>query len=417
MAHCNTFILAGFALALAFPNLSATAVPGNALPHYSGGAAGGLPSDRSGVLRFAQAVTPPDDQDTAEARRKLKQELDRIRGRAKEGATDATPQKPVKKKNAPKAGDGGTTAKPQPASHPVDPEVDRVLGQLLLMHFKGTQPSEAGPKAVHALLQAGLIAGAVFTTENIESKGQLKEIMKFFGSAAAPARPFLALREIGGGSDALPKIRDFEPWPSEKDVAAKGDPEYAYSTYRSMGANLALLGFNMNFGPALGVPESAHAMDSFGSNPLQAGVFAKTFILGHREANVIPVPTVDGSDLSVLALKTLIISHPETPIAADQSHRKTDRPFQVYDGLVRAARFCFTALAAEGEGAEGPRDFQEGCDVLILDGGSDNPLSARDKIAQKVAEAIGQGRLSMDALNASAKRVQALRTSLSTSSE
>ena len=157
----------------------------------------------------------------------------------------------------------------------------------------------------------------MFRTENIQSRAQLKELMKFFREGGTEPRPVFAISEIGGASGGLPRIKDFEAWPSEQQVASKGAPEYAYSTYRSLGSYLAALGFTMNFGPAIGTAGTAREPSaSFGENPLQAGVFAKTFILGHKDDNIVTVPVVDSSDIAVRALKTLLVSYPAMPVAA-----------------------------------------------------------------------------------------------------
>ncbi|MGA7323385.1 MAG: glycoside hydrolase family 3 N-terminal domain-containing protein [Rhodomicrobium sp.] len=295
-----------------------------------------------------------------------------------------------------------------------DPEISRLTGQLILMQFTGSQPSDAGLKAIRAMLHAGTIAGAVFTSENIRSRAQIKELMKFLKpTTGMQSRPLFAIREIGGGLDGLPAVRDFEQWPSQSEVAAKGDPEYAHSTYRSMGSSLAVLGFNLNFGPILSRGRGARgATASFGDNPLQAGVFAKTFILGHREEHVIPVPIVDSSNLSLAALKTLLVQYPDTPIAAYIVPSNPASPFAVFGALVRGPHFCFVALPSE-EGSEAVAAFNRGCDVIVANGGSDNPALVRDRIAQAIYEAIQRNELTLDALNAASQRLISLRTSMS----
>jgi len=406
--------LSGLALGLAFlvPQPAAAAAQSGVAPEYSGLIASGLASrDASGsnagggLIRTAQAGTPVED-DAGEARKKLKGELDFIRAQAAAEPVPSSfdPPLPVRKKvgqNLPDAAD--------PAAHSADPQIDRLTGQLLLMNFRGSQPSDAGPRAIRSLLQSGLIAGAVFGRENISSRAQLRELMKFLWPAGTPNRPIFGLQEIGGASDALPPVKDFERWPSESDVAAKGDPQYAYSTYRSMGASLAVLGFNMNFGPVLTVPgDGQDPSASFGSNPLQTGVFAKTFILGHREENVVAVPIVDRSGHSVRALKALLVADPATPIS---SALNNGAPFSAYEGLGWGVRFCFAALAAGDGGAGALNGFKSGCDVLVLDGGTESPAAVRDQVALALSQAVQNGSLTVDSLNAAAERFGQLRSS------
>ncbi len=362
---------------------------------------------------MAQNAAPPDDEASV-ARKKLKAELERIRreAAAAKGPQSFDPPMPVRRKNG--TGTSVTAEAAQPVRQPAqatDPRIDRLTGQLLLMSFRGVQPSDPGPKAVRTLLQSGLIAGALFGRDNIQTKPQLKELMKFLWPAGTQNRPLFALSEIGGTSDPFPQVKDFERWPSQSDVAAKGDPQYAYSTYRSLGSALAGLGFNLNFGPVLAASGNASdGKSSFGSNPIQAGVFAKTFILGHREENMIAVPAVDGSEHSVHALKMLLVPDPGTPIAVTMSEAGNTSPLPPFEGLVRGAKFCFVSLRLGNEGAGAVTGFRRGCDALILDGGVENTTAVRDEIAVALSQAAQNGDLSLDALTASALRLSELRS-------
>ncbi len=421
MVHRIHPILRGLALGLTLLAPLAAAAESGYAPEYSGAGASGLASrdvlesSANGAARLvtAQAEGPFEDDAAAQARRQLRSELDRVRRQntGETGAMSFDPPLPERKKAGQAAAEplDPPVLQAQAAGAP-DAKIDRLTGQLLLFNFKGSQPADPGARAVHLLLQSGFIAGVVFGRENIQSRAQLKELMKFFWPAGAANRPLFAIREIGGASDALPLVKDFEQWPSEQDVAAKGDPQYAYSTYRSMGANLAGLGFNMNFGPALAASgDSQDPAASYGSNPLQTGVFAKTFILGHHEENVIAVPIVDASAHSIRALKTLVVSDPAIPISSVLSGGSGAGPFAAYNGLGRGARFCFASLSAANAGAGVVGGFKRGCDVLVLDAGTDGVAAVREQIALAVSQAIRNSELSLDALNAAAGRLGELR--------
>ncbi len=238
------------------------------------------------LLRVAQNESSGTASD--KARQKARDKSPRAH-KASDGEKPASfdPPLPTRRKStapATSAPDEANTAQPA-SSHTIAPEVDQALGRLLLFYFKGNQPSNSGPKAIRTLLQSGHIAGAVFSSDNIASKAQLKEMMKFLWQGNASSRPIFATSELGGDTDPFPAIKDFEQWPSPHTIAAKGDAQYAYSTYQSMASNLSVLGFNLNFGPSLLSSSSPKTQpsSSFGTNALQAGVFAKTFVLGHRE--------------------------------------------------------------------------------------------------------------------------------------
>src|SRR5271166_2532550 len=170
-----------FVLAASFQNGSPAAAVGGA--EYSE-AAVPVPVPRGAYqsatspkgIRLAQNITPPDDDATEAAKRGLKAELDRIRREASATGGSFDPPLPVRRKSAtlPFATETGDAAQANASS--ASPQIDRLTGHLLLLSFRGTSPSDSGPKAIHSLLQAGHIAGALFNRENIQSKAQLKEL-------------------------------------------------------------------------------------------------------------------------------------------------------------------------------------------------------------------------------------------------
>jgi hypothetical protein len=439
--HRKYPMLGGLALGLVLFAANAAASGG---PEYSGAVLPGLASRQSsqsslpamGKLRIAQVDRDGDDWDAEEARRRLKAELERMRRNGREGAPEPQAPKPAKQKPSnssaeaqpkpqtgkPPAASAETQPKPQTGKQPaasaeaqpkpqpakqapmINPAVNRAVGKLIIMRFSGTQPSDSGPKAIHALLQQGLIAGAMFASENIHTRAQTQELIKFFWQPGPEPKPIFAISEIGGPGDGLPRIKDFESWPSEQQVASKADPEYAYATYRSLSSYLAGLGFTMNFGPALGAPPPRNPAASFGPNPLQAGVFAKAFVLGHAEDKIAAVPIVDGGEGAIRALKTLLVSYPAMPVATAVS-RPTPPP-QAHNGLIRGARFCLAEVSAKTEPAEAADYFMLGCDALVIDPGKDSPSAIRDIVAKGVADAIKKEMLSADMLEASAQKLQ-----------
>lgn len=349
-----------------------------------------------------------DNKKAAAARAKLKEELARIR--ARDGERSSTPPPPAKKKTEPQP---RPVVAAEPAQRAVNPEIDRLLSRLLLLQFTGKQASDGGVKAIHTLLQSGHIAGAVFSGDNIVSKSQLREMMKFLWPQGHQGRPIFAIREFGGNSPSFPIEGGFEPWPSQQAISSKGDPQYAYSVYQTLASNLAKQGFNMNFGPSIIPVEGPQSVDSFGKDPLQIGVFAKTFVLGHRDAGVIPVPVVDGSDTAIRALKTLLVSYPETPVAVPPLNSRSNLATLTQNAtIIRGTRFCFVVpkLGAEGENAA--QSFRDGCDVLILTAEGDLPTTVRQRATQAVAEAVARGELSLQQLTSSSQKFQALRSTI-----
>ena len=401
--HRNSSFAGGLALGLVLLAAWASAA------EYSGASLPGLPQldaarPFSGKIRTAENERASSGGDAAkeEARKRLKN------AKQEKAETKTAAPKPAKKP-APQGADITPTQPQQQPVAAIDPDVSRAAGRLIILRFSGVEPSDSGPKAIRALIHDRLIAGVLFGGDNIQSRSQIKELTKFFAQAGAEAKPLLAVSEIGGAGGAFPRINDFEAWPSERDVASKGDPQYAYLTYRSMAAFLAGLGFTLNFGPALGMEQAAREPSaSFGESPLQAGVFAKTFILGHNEDDIVTVPVVDGSDAAVRAMKTLLVSYPVMPLAVTVTSGV--QPFTAYEGLVRGPRFCFVSLKAGSDPAEAASPFSQGCDAIVADGGKESPEVLRELIVRGISDAIKNGSLTLASLQASVQKLSALRS-------
>ena len=167
---------------------------------YSGAALPGLPSlDASGDsaagggVKTAENDAPSgDDAAAEEARKRLKNELDRVRKGARRQKAEAKPAstQPAKKKEAPPA--AADAPRPQPQKPPVpavDPEINRAAGKLILMRFSGSEPTDNGPKTICSLIHEGLIAGVMFGGDNIQSKGQLKKLVKSLWQGGGEAKP------------------------------------------------------------------------------------------------------------------------------------------------------------------------------------------------------------------------------------
>lgn len=394
-------LLAAPAAAASSAEYSGVALPGLASPQAAHGAA------RDGA-KVKTAQNDSQDDAAAEARKKLKKELERVRRGARGDGPEEQSKTPKQAKKDKEPASGPEASRPKQPVTAIDPAINRLAGKLIVMRFSGAQPSDGGPKAIRALLQNGLIAGAMFGAENIHTRAQTKELMKFFWQGGSEPKPIFAISEIGGAGDGLPRIKDFESWPSEQQVASKGDPEYAYSTYQSLASYLAGIGFSFNFGPALGAAAAQNPSASFGANPLQAGVFAKAFVLGHTAYKIVAVPVVDGGEASVRALKMLLLAYPDLPIAAPVAGNS--RPMAAYAGLVKGARFCMVEYNQKTTPAEAADPFRRGCDSLVVDPGKESPAAIRDIVAQGIADASKQGSLTLDALEASAQRLQALKS-------
>ncbi len=364
----------------------------------------GIAQSGSGRYRMAQADPSNDD----DRRARLLNELRRIRGQPAESRPAPTepfsPPLPVRRKtpNDDQPDRGGAETPAPAVAPPSDGEISALVSKIVLLGFSGTQSQDAGVKAVRSLLESSSIAGVVVGKDNIVSRTQTKDLLKSL--TVGRMKPIVALNETGGTNTALTAEKGFIPWPSQKEIAGFGDPQYAYSTYQTLTANLEWLGFTLNFGPKLAATATS---DSFSADPLKNAVFAKTFILAHRESNVVAVPIVEDGDAILRSLKTLLVSYPQTGVAAFKDSGK--RLDILGSRLLSGPRFCMTSAKATTDADKIADEISAGCDVFVIDAG-EQAMSFRQKFGASVNAAVTKGTLTLAQLTTAAARLDALRS-------
>ncbi|MBW8483605.1 glycoside hydrolase family 3 protein [Actinomadura parmotrematis] len=138
-------------------------------------------------------------------------------------------------------------------------EVERGLGGVTLFAINGNVPDAAGLAA----LTAGL---------------------------AAAGDPLITIDEEGGDVTRLGGHRTASPYPGNAALGAADDPELTRRVYRSLGAELAAVGVNLNFAPSVDVNTAADnpviGTRSFGSDPELVARHAAAAVVGTQEAGV-----------------------------------------------------------------------------------------------------------------------------------
>jgi beta-N-acetylhexosaminidase len=173
-----------------------------------------------------------------------------------------------------------------------------MIGQMIMVGFPGDDEKDAGVIAVREQLAKGLIGGVVLFPENIRSPRELKNLIAYLRNARSNPRPFIAVDQEGGKVQRLNSWNGFTRYPSAQTVGR--NPSYAVPgaarrLYDKMAAELAEVGFNMNFGPVVDLnlnpsnPVIGGRGRSFGDDPDVVTALATAFIEAHRAANVVPV--------------------------------------------------------------------------------------------------------------------------------
>jgi beta-N-acetylhexosaminidase len=178
------------------------------------------------------------------------------------------------------------------------PQLDRMVGQLIMVGFPGDDEKDEGVTAVRDQLHKGTVGGIVLFPENITSRRQVKNLIAFLRNARSNPRPFIAVDQEGGKVQRLNPWNGFKHFPSAASVAKNpsfAEPEAAERLYGEMAAELGDVGFNMNLGPVVDLNTNPRNMvigvrgRSFGQDPNKVSSLAASFIKAHRAANIATV--------------------------------------------------------------------------------------------------------------------------------
>jgi beta-N-acetylhexosaminidase len=173
--------------------------------------------------------------------------------------------------------------------------LDKIIGQMLLVGFRGLNPDEAWPQKLAAQLKAGTVGGVLFMSHNIQSPQQLKALTAYLQHAKGEIPALFAVDQEGGIVQRLSAEKGFQTYPTAQKIGQSNDPLTAYGIYGRLAAELTRYGFNMNLGPVVDLdrnPDSpiiAGKERSFGPLPKHVASFAKAFCLAHQEAGVLTV--------------------------------------------------------------------------------------------------------------------------------
>jgi beta-N-acetylhexosaminidase len=174
-------------------------------------------------------------------------------------------------------------------------ELDRMIGQMILVGFPGKSERDIGVAAAHKQIADGTIAGVVLFPENISSPKQLKALTAYLRAATSNPVPFIAVDQEGGMVQRLSRQNGHSEFPAARSVAA--NPAFSSETsvlalYGDMAEELANAGFNLNLAPVVDLDRNPDnkvigaRKRSFGSDPRRVTDLARLFIRAHRERNI-----------------------------------------------------------------------------------------------------------------------------------
>jgi beta-N-acetylhexosaminidase len=346
------------------------------------------------------------------------------------------------------AGGGTTSAESRAAGRPAVPlTAAQLAGQHVIFPFAWKVP----PPALLARIRRGEAAGVVFLGANLGTPAQVRALTRRLQRVPRPPGlrdPLLLMVDQEGGSvKRLPG----GPSRSAPQMAATGRPAVARAEGRAAAATLRAAGMNVDLAPVVDVvrPESAlHAEGrGFGFTASSAARFGAAFTRGLREGGVaatakhfpgfgaaprntdvatvrIGVPlrelhAVDrvpfgaaieaGASMVMLSSAVYPALSSRPAVLSPRVAQRELRGALGFDGVTISDDLEAPAFAASGgpTGA-GLQATKAGVDLLLYA----RTYAEADRAADALAVAIRRGEVDRDALEASRKRIAALRASL-----
>lgn len=325
--------------------------------------------------------------------------------------------------------------------------VEEKIGQVFMEAFrynKNNKPITSLDKEVIVTLETYQLGGIIFFAENIDTIEQTQNLIRAM-QEISKIPLFIAIDEEGGlvsrlnSSPNMPATR----LPGNKALGDTGDVELAYKIGRLLGRELASLGFNMNLAPVADVNTNPKnpviGNRSFGRDPYKVGEMVANMARGIQEENIsavvkhfpghgdtsfdtheravtlhhdrdrlesvefLPFKRSIKEDVDGVMLAHIKVPHlTSKPLPATLSKEiVTDilREDLQHEKLIITDALEMAAIArywSPGEAAV--LAFEAGADILLM------PESLEEAYGA-LLNAVGQGRITEERLNASIKRI------------
>jgi beta-N-acetylhexosaminidase len=209
-------------------------------------------------------------------------------------------------------------------------DLHKDCARLLVAGFEGTS---LPPELANALSNHRL-GGAILFARNLQSVQQTVELTSSIHACTSEFQPFVAIDQEGGRVQRL-KQPPFTRIPPMLTVGDARDPRLAMRIGEAIGAELEVLGFNLNFAPVADVftnPLNQVIGDrAFGRDPDTVARMAGAVMLGLMQSGVIPCAKhFPGHG------DTTADSHHELPTVLHDAERLQKLELSPFQTLIRA---------------------------------------------------------------------------------
>ncbi len=171
-----------------------------------------------------------------------------------------------------------------------------MLGQMLLIGFRGVSPDAPEVRRLRAQIAAGHVGGVIVQAASITSPAQVRRLTRALGDAAPPDRPLLiGIDQEGGFVTRLKRANGHRSFShSARTVARRCTPRAARQLYAALACEVAAAGMNLNFGPVVDLdvagrqnPIIGRLRRSYSPDAERVARYAQAFIAAHHTFGVL----------------------------------------------------------------------------------------------------------------------------------
>ena len=172
--------------------------------------------------------------------------------------------------------------------------IEEMAGQMIVVGFQGNAVDDASVVRLREEIAAGQLGGVMYLKTNVASLSRVRAMNEAFLAAAPEGLPpFITVDQEGGFVERLTRDVGFAELPPAAQIAARRTPAEAQALYAAMAAEIADLGFTVNFGPVVDLAINPNNQviakfgRAFGQTAEKVVPYAEAFVKAHREAGVL----------------------------------------------------------------------------------------------------------------------------------
>jgi beta-N-acetylhexosaminidase len=333
--------------------------------------------------------------------------------------------------------------------------ISAIAGETLMLGFEGADISSPSARGLADQIRRGAVGGVVFIKDNIGARSDVLGLTGLF-AGQSDRKVILAIDHEGGAVQRLVETHGCARVPSAERVAADYTVESAEALYAEAGRDIARLGFNFNLAPVVDLANPANPAigahgRSFSADVDRIEAYARAFLRGFSSAGVgcalKHFPGQGGALAdSHWSLPDISASWSEADLAPFRRLARNGGALAMLSGFVlqptggggkepaALSRDAVTGLMRDAIGFAGVamtddldmgalgwgaarrdvalRALRAGNDLLMIRNRANADPDLPGSYASWIAEALAEGTLTFEAIEASAERVRQMRTVL-----